>query len=355
MKQIWTILAIAISMIAISACDPAEDPTPKEITIENLEVPEMGAVGETMTITGTGFAADAVLAFEMEGNKVELPATATDGGVTVELPADMPRGHYSVTVAQEGATKLLAEDVWVTIRKTFKSATLGLAGEYGIMTYGWNVTRTGGAITKVDYTNLYAENADSAVEEYIDTYEVNGMTWTNTRNDSWMAFNTTATYTEENGKIASATAHNEEYGQDYTYVWNYNENGYLQNITHNEEAMYEVVYDDAQNITAIKVEGWEASMADYEGASEYNHPYAQDVMYAIASVMQYTYVHHHYMLFNGQHESGTGLLPTSIDYMGYGDFFDVTYEFDEDGYVKRINWTDSMYADYSRITISYEE
>lgn len=333
--------------------EPETPEPPKEVNIQNLVVPEYVAVGETLLVKGDGFAADAAFVLSKDGVSTDVTSQAAEGGVSIAIPAEMERGHYALTVTQEGASKVLAEDVWVTIRKKFKSATLNMSGAYGIFSYGWTVTRTDGAISELNYKNSWAEDMDSNSDDYIDTYVADGLTFTNTKNGTEFAYNKSVTFTETDGLITSAEAVN-EYGDPMSYVWKYDENGYIQNITHNDEVKYEVSYDADMNVTGFNIEGWADNVAArYDGAQEHNNPYAPSAVFAIFSVYQYTYVHHHFAYFNGMIKANT-LLPTSIDWQGFGSFFDVTYTFDDDGYVSRISWKDSAYSDYSRIAIKYE-
>lgn len=329
-----------------------EHEAPKEIVIEGLEVPAYVAVGDNLVVKGSGFAADAVFTFEKDGAKVEVSASEVDGGISLAVPADMARDHYALVLSQEGVSKTLSEDVWVTIRKAFKSATLNMSGTYGLFSYGWTVTRTDGQITEIRYKNSNADDIDSPSNDFIDIYVADGLTFTNTQNKTEYAYNKTVTFVEEGGLIKSAEAVN-EYDDPMSYVWNYDDNGYIMNITHNEDVKYEVVYDADMNATEFVVEGWTAAGAKYDGAQQHNNPYAPSVAFAVASVYQYTFMHHHFAYFNGMIKAGT-LLPTSIDWQGYGNYFGVTYTFDDDGYVTRISWSDPSYSDYSRIAIKYE-
>lgn len=329
-----------------------EHEAPKEIVIEGLEVPAYVAVGDNLVVKGSGFAADAVFTFEKDGAKVEVSASEVDGGISLAVPADMARDHYALVLSQEGVSKTLSEDVWVTIRKAFKSATLNMSGTYGLFSYGWTVTRTDGQITEIRYKNSNADDIDSPSNDFIDIYVADGLTFTNTQNKTEYAYNKTVTFVEDGGLIKSAEAVN-EYDDPMSYVWNYDDNGYIMNITHNEDVKYEVVYDADMNATEFVVEGWTAAGAKYDGAQQHNNPYAPSVAFAVASVYQYTFMHHHFAYFNGMIKAGT-LLPTSIDWQGYGNYFGVTYTFDDDGYVTRISWSDPSYSDYSRIAIKYE-
>lgn len=333
--------------------EPETPEPPKEVNIQNLSVPEYVAVGETLEVKGEGFAADAVYVLGKNEETVEVTAEIVEGGVSIAIPSDMARGHYSLTITQEGASKVLSEDVWVTIRKKFKSATLNMSGIHGIFSYGWTVTRTDGAITELNYKNSWAEDIDSKSDDYIDTYVADGLTFTNTKNGTEFAYNKSVTFTETDGLITSAEAIN-EYEDPMSYVWNYDESGYIKSITHNDEVKYEVTYDTDMNVTGFNIEGWIDNVAArYDGAEQHNNPYAPSAVFAIFSVYQYTHMHHHFAYFNGMIKANT-LLPTSIDWQGFGGFFDVTYSFDDDGYVSRISWKDSTYSDYSRIAIKYE-
>lgn len=329
-----------------------EHEAPKEIVIEGLEVPAYVAVGDNLVVKGSGFAADAVFTFEKDGAKVEVSASEVDGGISLAVPADMARDHYALVLSQEGVSKTLSEDVWVTIRKAFKSATLNMSGTYGLFSYGWTVTRTDGQITEIRYKISNADDIDSPSNDFIDIYVADGLTFTNTQNKTEFAYNKTVTFVEEGGFIKSAEAVN-EHDDPMSYVWNYDDNGYIMNITHNEDVKYEVVYDADMNATEFVVEGCTAAGAKYDGAQQHNNPYAPSVAFAVASVYQYTFMHHHFAYFNGMIKAGT-LLPTSIDWQGYGNYFGVTYTFDDDGYVTRISWSDPSYSDYSRIAIRYE-
>lgn len=330
-----------------------EHEAPKEIVIEGLEVPAYVAVGENLTVKGTGFAADAVFTFEKDGSKIQASATAADGGVSLAVPADMPRNHYALVLSQEGVSKTLSEDVWVTIRKKLKSATLNMSSSTnGIFSYGWNLTRKDGAFSEIIFKQSWAPNIDTDPDNYIDTYVADGLSFKNTTNGTEFAYNKTVTFVETDGVVTSATAVN-EHGDDMAYQWTYDDKGYIQNIKHNDEVKYEVKYDADMNAVECIVEGWTAAAAKYEGAKEYNNPYAPSAVFAMFSVYQYTYMHHHYAYFMEDIKAGN-LLPTSIDWQGYGSFFDVTYTFDEDGYVSRISWKDSAYSEYSRIAIRYE-
>lgn len=335
--------------------EPEPDPEP-EIELSGLKVPEYVAVGEVLEITGSGFNETSEIAAVKGEDSIDLEVTATETGLSVSIPSDMSRGHYSIVLFQDNQEKILSEDVWITIRKSLENVSMELTVDSdNVNTFGWYIDRNDdGEITSIDYRIRY--KSSDGVSSFVDTYVVEGLTVTNTANGTEMANNKSATYTATDGIITSAAIDQDVAGKVVNYTWNYGEDGRLLNISEDgktEGYEWEPVYDEDGNITALRLQGFDYASASYEGATKTNNPYAPNFNYAVYSVLQYIELAPLFPYFRDEIKA-PNLLPSEIDVYGYGSMSTVKYEFDKDGYVEMISWKDSAYES-SIIEFEYAE
>ena len=130
------------------------------------------------------------------------------------------------------------------------------------------------------------------------------------------------------------------YGKSKTtaFTWNYNADGYLAEVVSPTTTFRAFEYEDG-NLTVFRNTAFE-----YGDPALVNHPLAPDVVWAYMSMMETNdpLVYIPYLL--GWYTKASALLPTVMQKpsaTGSGTVdIGFSYEFDEDGYVSKIQWND---------------
>ena len=250
MKKIWLMLLMICSVCAFSACsnddDEKKDDEEKVCPVTNIVMSKTAEVGETIKITGEGFATTAKLTLQNEaGDNVDMEATInSDKEVTCIIPT-IEAGKYKVILTQNGTWEIGTIEISVSERTPRVKQMLF---DYGwkISTYSFEYNEEG-RISKVNY---YMEDIEEPMVYEI-TYENDRIIVSNFQD---------FTYNLENGQVVS-TSYDDGDGL-VDWPWRYNENNYL-TFGGYEEVAY--IYTE-NNLTAI---GYDA-LASYEGAQYEN-------------------------------------------------------------------------------------
>ena len=220
--------------------------------VSALDMPAEMALGKEIVIAGIGFADGDMIALEAGSESKPLPATVTSDGLQFTLPAEQAEGNYNVFLVR-GANSWSLGEVYVYAERQIESITisenymltmyagmLGLQDDFLKLNFSYN---TDGTLNKI------TSNSELAWE-----FAYDGNTVTSTSPTSGRPFKYTF---DEQGRIKSSLGYG-VYGDELTYVWSYDSNGYLVNIKEmgakDEDAIYTGTYTDG-NMSAYSLSG----------------------------------------------------------------------------------------------------
>lgn len=97
----------------------------REFAVTGIKHPDIVAAGEAMMIEGNGFDEYyKICVVPSSGNPVYLDYSLSGTGISVDLPADLPRGKASLLIERGSDSMLVSDDIFVTVRKRLDSFTL---------------------------------------------------------------------------------------------------------------------------------------------------------------------------------------------------------------------------------------
>ena len=140
---------------------------------------------------------------------------------------------------------------------------------------------------------------------------------------------------DQDGKVVSTDVL--IYGHDETtpFTWNYDADGYVTDITSPKLTLRRFEYQDG-NITLFRVTSFE-----YEPDGPVNHSSAPDAIWGYMSLVEKNdpFVYFPYLL--GWYTKASAQLPVRM-VTGTGTLVDpLSYTFDEDGYMTKMEWSDA--------------
>ena len=189
--------------------------------ISTLSLPAEMGLGQEVTLAGIGFA---------QGDKIvvgdkTIDATIAADGVKFTVPADLAEGEYAVSLVRGNSTWELGK-VYAYQQRQVESITITDNAFLTMMASKFGLTE--GVLT----LNM-AYNADGSLQKITSNgnlfwdFNYNGKTVTV---DGY-------TYTlDDQGRIVSSTAMDMQTGEDVTYTWSYDANGYLVSVKKNGAA-----------------------------------------------------------------------------------------------------------------------
>lgn len=187
--------------------------------ISTLSLPGEMGIGEEVTLTGIGFA---------QGDKIvvgdkTLEATVTSDGVKVTIPADLAEGEYAVSLVRGNASWELGK-VYAFQKRQVESITV--SDNEALNQYAPVLGLTEGVLT----LNM-SYNEDGTLKEITSNgslgwvFNYNGKT-VSVENNPY-----TYTYTlDDQGRVISSTGMDMMTGDEVTYIWSYDANGYLTSV-----------------------------------------------------------------------------------------------------------------------------
>lgn len=190
--------------------------------ISTLSLPADMAIGQEVTISGIGFA---------QGDKIvvsdkTIDATVTTDGAKFTVPADLAEGEYAVSLVRGNSTWELGK-VYAYQQRQVESITITDNMFLTMMASKFGLTEEGVLTLNMAY------NADGSLQKITSNgnlfwdFNYNGKTVTV---DGY-------TYTlDDQGRIVSSTAMDMQTGEDVTYTWSYDANGYLVSVKKNGAA-----------------------------------------------------------------------------------------------------------------------
>lgn len=202
-KDSWTLG----SMTLLAADNP----------ISTLSLPGEMGIGEEVTLTGIGFA---------QGDKIvvgdkTLETTVTTDGVKVTIPADLAEGEYAVSLVRGNASWELGK-VYAFQKRQVESITV--SDNEALNQYAPVLGLTEGVLT----LNM-SYNEDGTLKEITSNGSLGWVFYYNGKTVS--VENNPYTYTlDDQGRVISSTGMDMMTGDEVTYTWSYDANGYLTSV-----------------------------------------------------------------------------------------------------------------------------
>ena len=317
---------------------------PMQMPITGLSVPANAQQGETVTISGMGFKEGCRVVFESaSGEETEMAATLINGGIEVTLPEDMPAGKYKVSLIQDGLTWLLAENFEVYENLVIKqfSAIRYYAPYISADTQlvmEWKVSREEPVTFTV--SQYIMENGVEELNAY-DQYVMDAAGLITLDHDGFESSNDLEVSYQKNADGQVTVADVLVYGDDETtpFTWTYDSDGRLLDISSPKRSFRSLEYD-GDNLTMFRQISFE-----YDADGPVNHPYAQDVVWGYMSLQEENDPFVYFPYFMGWYTETSSQLPARIvkpSPDGNGTvILTPSYEFDADGYVSKMTWTDA--------------
>lgn len=210
--------------------------------ISALTLPAEMALGKETVLAGIGFADGDMITLEAGAESKSLTATVTADGLQFVVPAEMAEGTYNVLLVR-GANSWSLGEVYVYADRQIESITI--SENYKIALYAGMIGLND------DFLKLdFSYNEDGSLKKIGSNsnleweFAYDGNTVTTTSNFSGLPLKYTL---DEQGRITSNLGY-DMYGEEVTYVWSYDSNGYLVNVKEvgakDENAKYTATYTD---------------------------------------------------------------------------------------------------------------
>lgn len=186
--------------------------------ISTLSLPAEMGLGQEVTLAGIGFA---------QGDKIvvgdkTIDATVTTDGVKFTVPADLAEGEYAVSLVRGNSTWELGK-VYAYQQRQVESITI--TDNAMLDGYAPNL----GLTEKVLTLNM-AYNADGSLQKITSN---GNLSWNFNYNGKTVTVDGYTYTLDDQGRIVSSTAMDMQTGEDVTYTWSYDANGYLVSVKKN--------------------------------------------------------------------------------------------------------------------------
>ena len=186
--------------------------------ISTLSLPAEMGIGQEVTLAGIGFA---------QGDKIvvgdkTIDATVTTDGVKFTVPADLAEGEYAVSLVRGNSTWELGK-VYAYQQRQVESITI--TDNAMLDGYAPNL----GLTEKVLTLNM-AYNADGSLQKITSN---GNLSWDFNYNGKTVTVDGYTYTLDDQGRIVSSTAMDMQTGEDVTYTWSYDANGYLVSVKKN--------------------------------------------------------------------------------------------------------------------------
>lgn len=190
--------------------------------ISTLSLPADMAIGQEVTIAGIGFA---------QGDKIvvgdkTIDATIAADGVKFSVPADLADGEYAVSLVRGNSTWELGK-VYAYQQRQVESITITDNMFLTMMASKFGLTEEGVLTLNMAY------NADGSLQKITSN---GNLSWDFNYNGKTVTVDGYTYTLDDQGRIVSSTAMDMQTGEDVTYTWSYDANGYLVSVKKNGAA-----------------------------------------------------------------------------------------------------------------------
>ena len=187
--------------------------------ISTLSLPAEMGLGQEVTLAGIGFA---------QGDKIvvgdkTIDATVTADGVKFTVPADLAEGEYAVSMVRGNSTWELGK-VYAYQQRQVESITITDNMFLTMMASKLGLTEEGVLTLNMAY------NADGSLQKITSN---GNLSWNFNYNGKTVTVDGYTYTLDDQGRIVSSTAMDMQTGEDVTYTWSYDANGYLVSVKKN--------------------------------------------------------------------------------------------------------------------------
>ena len=193
-----------------------------ENPISTLSLPAEMGLGQEVTLAGIGFA---------QGDKIvvgdkTIDATIAADGVKFTVPADLAEGEYAVSLVRGNSTWELGK-VYAYQQRQVESITITDNMFLTMMASKFGLTEEGVLTLNMAY------NADGSLQKITSN---GNLSWDFNYNGKTVTVDGYTYTLDDQGRIVSSTAMDMQTGEDVTYTWSYDANGYLVSVKKNGAA-----------------------------------------------------------------------------------------------------------------------
>lgn len=190
--------------------------------ISTLSLPAEMGLGQEVTLAGIGFA---------QGDKIvvgdkTIDATVTTDGAKFTVPADLAEGEYAVSLVRGNSTWELGK-VYAYQQRQVESITITDNMFLTMMASKFGLTEEGVLTLNMAY------NADGSLQKITSN---GNLSWDFNYNGKTVTVDGYTYTLDDQGRIVSSTAMDMQTGEDVTYTWSYDANGYLVSVKKNGAA-----------------------------------------------------------------------------------------------------------------------
>lgn len=190
--------------------------------ISTLSLPAEMGLGQEVTLAGIGFA---------QGDKIvvgdkTIDATVTADGVKFTVPANLAEGEYAVSLVRGNSTWELGK-VYAYQQRQVESITITDNAFLTMMASKFGLTEEGVLTLNMAY------NADGSLQKITSN---GNLSWDFNYNGKTVTVDGYTYTLDDQGRIVSSTAMDMQTGEDVTYTWSYDANGYLVSVKKNGAA-----------------------------------------------------------------------------------------------------------------------
>lgn len=187
--------------------------------ISTLSLPAEMGLGQEVTLAGIGFA---------QGDKIvvgdkTIDATVTTDGAKFTVPADLAEGEYAVSLVRGNSTWELGK-VYAYQQRQVESITITDNMFLTTMSSKLGLTEEGVLTLNMAY------NADGSLQKITSN---GNLSWDFNYNGKTVTVDGYTYTLDDQGRIVSSTAMDMQTGEDVTYTWSYDANGYLTSVKKN--------------------------------------------------------------------------------------------------------------------------
>lgn len=190
--------------------------------ISTLSLPAEMGLGQEVTLAGIGFA---------QGDKIvvgdkTIDATVTTDGVKFTVPADLAEGEYAVSLVRGNSTWELGK-VYAYQQRQVESITITDNMFLTMMASKFGLSEEGVLTLNMAY------NADGSLQKITSN---GNLSWDFNYNGKTVTVDGYTYTLDDQCRIVSSTAMDMQTGEDVTYTWSYDANGYLVSVKKNGAA-----------------------------------------------------------------------------------------------------------------------
>lgn len=315
--------------------------TAADMPVTGIKIPSSIIVGEEMMIEGIGFEEGcSIIMVSEDGKELIIKTGLTSTGITLILPEDIVPGNYTIYLYQDGATWLISDSF----------AVYGGSKEQKLLQrIDYYTPYTGDEMLKLSWEINHDDPVSLKLSEYIvdgsgetlqvyDLYESKGDLCFELTHDGFESSNdlSMSYIIDSEGTVQSSDVLIYGNAKTTAFTWTYDADGYLTDISSPARSFRSLEYTD-RNLTTFRNTSFE-----YGDAELVNHPFAPDVVWAYMALMEYNDPFVYFPFFLGWNIKSSAQLPDALilpSPTGTGTIRnELSYVFDEDGYVVKMAW-----------------